>query len=54
MRIRPAGGARARAKATLRGLLRDYPDGAPGAAAVFVREGILTEAEAAAALAGGD
>jgi hypothetical protein len=46
----PAAWRRALALATLRGLMRDHPERAPGAAAVFVREGILTGDEASAVL----
>lgn len=41
---------RMRATWTLRGLSRDFPEKAPAAAAVFVREGILTDDEATDAL----
>jgi hypothetical protein len=41
----PAVWRRTRATWTLRGLHRDYPEKAPAAAAVFLREGILTDEE---------
>lgn len=46
----PAEWRRTRAVWTLRGLSRDFPEKAPAAAAVFVREGILTVEEAGEAL----